>query len=114
MCFVSLLGSGPGVCIHWAWAPGGGKLAKIQHPPRTVDPVAETSPVLLSPVSAEVGKKSSSSAPLPSGCRRGPFQASVTGVQPAGSRGMAFWGVSVFLVGQRSGSFFILLYISFY
>lgn len=93
-----LHGSGPGVWVQWARAPGGGRPAEIRHPPRAVDPVAETSPVLLSPVSAEVGKKGLSCAPPQ--CLR--------------VKGNGIWGVSVFWWGGEEEAalfYFILVFI---
>ena len=53
---VFLLGSGPGVWVQRARALHGRQPGDIQRRPHTV-PAAEAPPVLLPPVSAEVGKQ---------------------------------------------------------
>lgn len=78
---VFLLGSGPGVWVQRARALHGRQPGDIQRRPHTV-PAAEAPPVLLPPVSAEVGKQRARVGPR--GLRRRPPQSPVAGLKESG------------------------------
>lgn len=107
---VFLLGSGPGVWVPRAWALLGSQLGDLQHRPHPVT-AAAAPPVLLPPLSAEVGEQGACVGP--GGPRRGPLSLLCLG---PGLPGQARWDSRVlcFLVGQQRWDcvFYYILIIS--